>query len=642
MFEFLKQIPCAYADPANGQDIQRPTSNGYEQPAAPGVAMSAKSSWQLSPGRLWPNASERVLKRHTKISGDGKHPFPRVCQRSGRWAASALAALVTSMAMLASGTAFAVVMEPPLLPQDITVFPERDFTSISGFAPNADLLVEVVRPNAPIITAEGRTDATGFLEVNHPGGVCWIGTTPDIAPADMVRVTYRDTSNNQSLMPAPTAGWGSATTTQNVTATQAVVVQQGTAPNITYTVVVKGQAQLAGTRIPLDRLEVRIINPEFIGGLRSRITRRDIRADSTGGRVAGPPEATGTLAYDPPTIGNSQPLTFTAVFTGLNADESLLAVEGQTRVMGWQQTTTAGDRLGMTIYEVGESGGPGLGGCPAGPNGVVAPKSPTPPVYYVPGDLRDAAITANQGFLNDVTVFPQRDFISIAGFPEYTELQVVVRRGNSNAPVVVGTARGTVGRNKVFEVNHPGGVCWTGQTPDIIPGDWIDVFTVVNDRFSFGQTQRVIDTVIKKPAYINNGLVKVEGVSLTAPDANGKQSAFPLRLTEQRIINPDFKENLVGRRDIRADINGGRVGNLPGVTGYLYLLGGGKWEAIYRGLTPAQQQLAVAGQNRAMAWHSTNGNGDRFGMTISEFGELGGPGMGGCPATGSASIAITR
>ncbi len=642
MFEFLKQIPCAYADPANGQDIQRPTSNGYERPAAPGVAMPAKSSCQLSPGRLWPNASERVLKRHTKISGDGKHPFPRVCQRSGRWAASALAALVTSMAMLASGTAFAVVMEPPLLPQDITVFPERDFTSISGFAPNADLLVEVVRPNAPIITAEGRTDATGFLEVNHPGGVCWIGTTPDIAPTDLVRVTYGGTEHNRLNNPTVAIGSGSATTTQNVTATQAVLVQQGTAPNITYTVVVKGQAQLAGTRIPLDRLEVRIINPEFIGGLRSRITRRDIRADSTGGRVAGPPEATGTLAYDPPTIGNSQPLTFTAVFTGLNADESLLAVEGQTRVMGWQQTTTAGDRLGMTIYEVGESGGPGLGGCPAGPNGVVVPKSPTPPVYYVPTNLRNAANTADQGFLKDVTVFPERDFISIDRFPAGADLQVVVRRGNSNAPVI-GTARGTVGRTGLFEVNHPGGVCWTGQTPDIKPGDWIDVF-VVNPQgggFLEGQTQRVIDTTIKKSAEANNGVVRVEGFSLTAPDANGKQSAFPLRLTEQRIINPDFKENLVGRRDIRADINGGRVGNLPGVTGYLYLLGGGKWEAIYRGLTPAQQQLAVAGQNRAMAWHSTNGNGDRFGMTIFEYGELGGPGMGGCPARGSASIAIT-
>lgn len=41
-----------------------------------------------------------------------------------------------------------------------------------------------------------------------------------------------------------------------------------------------------------------------------------------------------------------------------------------------------------------------------------------------------------------------------------------------------------------------------------------------------------------------------------------------------------------------------------------------------------------------MARLSTNGNDDRFGMTIYEAGEVGGPGMGGCPAPSSASIAI--
>jgi len=41
-----------------------------------------------------------------------------------------------------------------------------------------------------------------------------------------------------------------------------------------------------------------------------------------------------------------------------------------------------------------------------------------------------------------------------------------------------------------------------------------------------------------------------------------------------------------------------------------------------------------------MAWHSTNPNGDRFGMTIFEAGEVGGPGMGGCPTTGNAAIPI--
>lgn len=631
MIELLKKISHAFPVFCHWS-----TSTASEQPATQGHVMPLKSRLLSIRSPVRPqtctSGREPMILRH-----------PRVYQQSGhRSTASSLAALAAIMTMLVPGAATAQsIQNPPLLPQEITVFPERDFTSISGFAPNADLLVELIRQNGVVSNAMGRTDATGALEVNHPGGVCWNNITPDIGPADVVRVTYPANGNYQTLVPTPLALSGAATYTQNVTATQAAVVQAGTPTVPTYTVVVKGRAQLAnGDRIPLDRLEVRIINPEFIGGLGSRITRRDIRADSIGGRVAGPPLASGTLAYDLPTSSSSQPLTFTAVFTDLNPDERLLAIEGQTRVMGWQETTAAGDRLGMTIYEVGELGGPGIGGCAPGPNGVVASKNPTAPVFYNPANLLDAANSLNLSSLKDVTVFPERDFVSIDKFPVGTDLQVVVRRGSSSAPVV-GTARGTVGRSGVFEVNHPGGVCWSGQTPDIVPGDWIDVFTVVNGSFSFGQKQQVIYTTIKKSAYINNGVVKVEGFSLTAPDANSKQTAFPLRLTEQRIINPDFTTTRIGRRDIRADVNGGRVGNITGVTGTLTAKGNGEWEAVYRGLLPNEQQLAVAGQSRAMAWHSADVTGNRFGMTIFEFGEVGGPGISGCPATGSASIAIT-
>ena len=513
---------------------------------------------------------------------------------------------------------------------DVTVFPSRDFTSIAGFAKNADVLVQV-RRGGVVSDAVGRTDATGLIEVNHPGGVCWRNITPDIVAGDTVRVTYRDTTNNRNLVPPPVKDSGAATNTQNVTATQASEPGDDT-------VVVKGNAVLAGGgRIPLNRLEVRIVNPEFIDPPLSRISKRDIRADSAGGRIDGPgnapiPGSSGTIAYDSAT-GTS----FTAIFRGLNPDERQLAVAGQTRVMGWQQTTAAGDRLGMTIYEVGEIGGPGIGGCPPGSTGVTPPAAPTPPVHYAPNSLLDASFRANQPSLKDVTVFPERDFISIDGFPPGTELQVVVRRGTNSTPVI-GTARGIVARGGVFEVNHPGGVCWTGQTPNIGAGDFIDVFKVVNSAFSAGQTQRVIDAKVTRPAFINpNGEVRVNG---TASD-NG--AALPLAFMEQRIINPDFTSTRIGRRDIRADTSGGRVENVPGGAGNLLRTGASpsdQWRAIYTGLNDAEKQFAVAGQSRAMAWLSTNGNGDRFGMTISEFGEVGGPGMGGCPAPGNTSIAI--
>ena len=531
---------------------------------------------------------------------------------------------------LFTGSTFAQVIEnPPLLPQGITIFPERDFTSLEGFRPNADLLVQV-RRSGIVGEAVGRTDGSGFMEVNHPGGVCWRNVTPDIGSGDTVRVTYRDTSNNRTLVPA-LIGTGAAANTQNIRAVQAT-------DNGNDTVIIKGSALLAnGNRIPLNRLEVRIVNPDFIDPTISRIGKRDIRADSTGGRIEGNngnpiPGTSGTLIYDSTTAN------FIAVFNGLNASERQLAVDGQTRVMAWQQTTGAGDRLGMTIYEVGEFGGPGFGGCPPGPNGVVPPARPTAPVHYVPSHLLNAAVAANQASLKDVTVFPERDFVSIAGFPVNADIQVVVRRGTSNAPVI-GTARGLVPRGGIFEVNHPGGVCWTGQTPDIQAGDFVDVFQVVNMGFSYGQQQQVIDTKITKGAFLTStGELRVNGV---ASDATG--APYPLRLMEQRIINPDFNNTRIDRRDIRADTTGGRVENVPNGRGNLLRTGGtssSEWRAIYTGLNDIEKSLAVSGQSRAMAWLSTNGNGDRFGLTISEFGELGGPGFGGCPAPGNYSIAI--
>ncbi len=537
---------------------------------------------------------------------------------------SPLAALGVALAMLAPGVAPAQVSNPPQPPQFITIFPSRDFVSVEGFAPNADLAISVRRDGNEVSDAVGRTDATGLLEVNHPGGVCWRNVTPDILPGDTIRVTYRGTNNNQAL--GLVQGSGAAANTLNATATQAFIPANN--PNI---VVVKGQAMLNnGNRIPLDRLEVRIVQPAYRDTTGSRITRRDIRADSAGGRVDGVPGAVVTFAYDSPTA-----TTFTAVFNGLNEVERQLTVEGQTRVLSWQQTTAAGDRLGITIFEVGEVGGPGFGGCPPGPNGPVPTTPPAKPVPYNP----DLLVNATQPQPALVTVFPERDFVSIEGFQEGTDLQVVVRRGTGPTPVI-GTARGIVPKGGIFEINHPGGICWSGQTPDIQPGDWVDVFSVVNMGFNAGQKQQVIGAQVTRRATVtSDGRVRVDG---TAVDPrNG--APFPLANVEQRIINPDFigtAGSRITRRDIRGDTAGGRVDGVPGATALLQANGAPAWRLFYTGLNATEAQLAAAGQARAMAWFSTNANGDRFGLTISEFGEVGGPGFGGCPSAGTAAIAI--
>ena len=107
--------------------------------------------------------------------------------------------LAVVVPLLAPGMISAqTINNPPLMPQEIVVFPERDFISATGFAPNADVQVQLRRPGgAGNRNANGRTDATGFLEVNHPGGVCWLVETPDVVPADTVRVIYRETTHNR-------------------------------------------------------------------------------------------------------------------------------------------------------------------------------------------------------------------------------------------------------------------------------------------------------------------------------------------------------------------------------------------------------------------------------------------------------------
>ena len=111
-------------------------------------------------------------------------------------------------------------------------------------------------------------------------------------------------------------------------------------------------------------------------------------------------------------------------------------------------------------------------------------------------------------------------------------------------------------------------------------------------------------------------------------------SWFPLGRMEQRIINPDLKETDVGRRDIRAPQRPGPY------TSTLEPVGTTGWRATYHFVTDGDttaaeatrmRDMAAEGQMRALSWERTVGD-ERQGLTISEFGELGGPGMSGCPA----------
>ena len=562
------------------------------------------------------------------------------CIRRARVAA--VAGFTLAAGLFAQGNVNAQIVSPPPLPPDVIVFPMRDFVSISGYAPFSDLLIQVRRGNSTVGLAKATTDSTGFVEVNHPGGVCWQDVTPDVTANDVVQVTYDDTTNNrQLLLPV---GTGYATRTSNAVTQPAVIVGN--------TVVVKGKALQGITAIPITRLEIRIIQPAFRDTPGSRIRKRDIRADSLGGVVEGnnPRDfgARGFLTYDPPTAA-CRVGCFTAVFTGLNETERMLATGfgAETRVMAWQVTDAAANRLGMTIYEADVPGGPGMGGCPPGPGGPVGPNPPAYPVAYDPLNLTDAAIppTDPTPLHAGIGVFPSRDFVSADGYPIGTDLQIVVRRQdplNPNAPngVIVGTARGLTvgfpGGTGMLEANHPGGVCWSGQTPDIRSGDKVDIFEVANGAFLRGETQQVIGATVSGPPAYNavTGQLVINGTMPTNWD---------LTRLEQRIVQPAFLDTVgsrITKRDIRADTAGGRVDGVPGGTGFLEQTSATTWRATYTGLNDIERALVMSGESRIMAWHNADAAGNRFGLTIFEYNVSGGPGMGGRPEVGAFTIPI--
>jgi hypothetical protein len=493
----------------------------------------------------------------------------------------------------------------------------------------------------------------GELEVNHPGGICWTDVTPDIVGYDVVQVTYDNTLHNQQKGGVP-IGTGYATRTAGISAEAAFI-------DANNNVVVKGKALQGITAVPLARLEIRIRNKDFMDGpFPSRIGKQDILITSAGGRIDDDngnqvPGTSGTLSYDAPSA-TCRVGCFTAVFSGLNETERNLAVAGQTRVMSWQAANAVGDRLGLTIYEAGESGGPGMGGCPPGPGGAIAPKPPAYPVPYNPLNLQDAANPTDFAALAEVVAFPMRDFMGVEGLPanSHQDLQIVLRRQDPNNPsnpngVIVGSARGlsstilvddeTGEQMDVLEVNHPGGICWTGQTPRFQANDKLDVFKVVNGAFAGGQTQTVIGVTISEPPFVNasNQLI-VRG---TMPEG------FVMEQMEQRIVQPLFRDgngSRIQRRDIRADVFGGVILGVTGATGFLVPTSPTTWQATYIGLNATELKLAMAGGFRIMAWQAlgpvVGGEAARLGMTIWEYGEVGGPGMGGCPTSGGLTIPI--
>ena len=86
----------------------------------------------------------------------------------------------------------------PTFPDNVVVFPDRDFVTIEGYQDHVGETgtVTVTRGGQVIGSAQGKVEAGDVaFEVNHPGGYCWgagtgLNVTPDIRPGDVVHISF--------------------------------------------------------------------------------------------------------------------------------------------------------------------------------------------------------------------------------------------------------------------------------------------------------------------------------------------------------------------------------------------------------------------------------------------------------------------
>lgn len=222
-------------------------------------------------------------------------------------------------------------------------------------------------------------------------------------------------------------------------------------------------------------------------------------------------------------------------------------------------------------------------------------------------------------FPNNIICFPERDFCTIENYLEYSNQQLTINVIRDNT--IMGSAKGLVsGSDVAFEVNHPGSLCWGDNTdlkvtPDIKIGDKIEIKK---------------DALLLSEIIIKNGYItKKELIDNSLKITGFLDSLINTDNIEIRIVNPDFKNTIVGRRDIRA-IYGSLSSNAPG-----YLSGISVTDniltAIFEFNDNIIQNMAFTGALSLSMWEFVDISGNRIGITISEFEEVGGPWSLLCP-----------
>ena len=304
---------------------------------------------------------------------------------NGNRSAQSFASLeVTAVAQTASNVQ---ASEPPANGRAILAFPSRDFVAAENYGADEEVTIQVIRNGFVISSAEGLIpDAEGLVEVNHPGGGCWDGVTPELRAGDIVRVTaYGPNAQVRSVDQIHVA---------NVTAKMAeLVTPSGVLP---ATVKVHGTAQAAdGSPLPLDQIEQRLISSSADPFINS-VNKRSLRAPGDG-----------TISYD--STNNPAGINWTAEYVIDNQHDVDLALSVESRILWLGNDALAGNEL--TLFENGlaDPPGPATGFCTA----AIEHPDMVPP--SVPGNFSASITDVSK---NQVTFAwtPSSDNWEVAGY----------------------------------------------------------------------------------------------------------------------------------------------------------------------------------------------------------------------------------
>src|SRR5215212_7002828 len=105
---------------------------------------------------------------------------------------------IGAVASVASAGGIVASAAVPEFPNNLVVFPNRDFVTVEGYQDHIGetALLKVTRAGQVIGSAEAVVaEGDVAFEVNHPGGACWgagtnLQVTPDIKAGDKVSISF--------------------------------------------------------------------------------------------------------------------------------------------------------------------------------------------------------------------------------------------------------------------------------------------------------------------------------------------------------------------------------------------------------------------------------------------------------------------